>query len=62
MALVLFSCSYSSIKGKPATRLKNDEIFLNSSVYKKAKLAASQSQLEEDSQAPEFVPDSQPAL
>ncbi|XP_004310169.1 PREDICTED: uncharacterized protein LOC101312020 [Fragaria vesca subsp. vesca] len=53
---------YSSIKGKPATRLKNDEIFLNSSVYKKAKLAASQSQLEEDSQAPEFVPDSQPAL
>ncbi|PRQ40086.1 hypothetical protein RchiOBHm_Chr4g0432241 [Rosa chinensis] len=53
---------YSSIKGKPARRLKNDEIFLNSSVYKKAKLAASQSQLEEDNQAPEFVPDSQPAF
>ncbi|KAM5568039.1 hypothetical protein ABKV19_015883 [Rosa sericea] len=53
---------YSSIKGKPARRLKNDEIFLNSSVYKKAKLAASQSQLEEDSQAPEFVPDSQPVF
>ncbi|XP_061990935.1 uncharacterized protein LOC133709273 [Rosa rugosa] len=53
---------YSSIKGKLTRRLKNDEIFLNSSVYKKAKLAASQSQLEEDSQAPEFVPDSQPAF
>ncbi|XP_050375090.1 uncharacterized protein LOC126792679 [Argentina anserina] len=50
---------YSSINGKPARRIKNDDIFLKSSVYKKV-FEATKSQPEEDSEAPEFIPDSQP--
>ncbi|KAM1300515.1 hypothetical protein ACFX15_011334 [Malus domestica] len=37
-----------------------DELAKSSSTFKKAKLTASQSQLEEDSEPVEFVPDSQP--